>query len=180
MKVDDHPVAHAAEFDIAALHAALDSQRQQHGLSWQQVAREIASLSNQAPARPISASTLSGLRKRSSIEGDGVLQMLRWLRRTPESFVGGGAKGVARTAILPDAGPHQILRFDTRKLHADLEAQRVARGMTWQDVAREIGGVSAASLARLSVGGRTAFPQVMRITRWLDRPAASFTRASDW
>src|SRR6266498_2585614 len=111
------PVEHSTDFDIDALHAALDSQRRLRGLSWPQVAREIGSLSSPMSARPISASTLTGLRKRSSIEGDGVLQMLRWLGRTPESFVAGGAEAAGQTATLPDVGAHQILRFDTRKLY---------------------------------------------------------------
>jgi hypothetical protein len=52
--------------------------------------------------------------------------------------------------------------------------------MTWKQVAHEIGGVNPAGLTRLSKGGRTAFPEVMRIVRWLGRPAASFTRLSNW
>ncbi len=43
-----------------------------------------------------------------------------------------------------------------------------------------IGNIAASGLTRLAKGGRVAFPHVMRITRWLGRPAATFTRASDW
>ena len=165
---------------MGALYAALDAQRQARGMSWQQVVREINALFASVPERPISPSTLTGLRKRGAIEGDGVLQMLRWLNRAPESFVPGHQEAAAEAATLPEVGPDKILRFDTGKLYSALDAQRKERGMSWQQVASEIGGFSAAGLTRLSKGGRTGFPEVMRITRWLGRPAACFTRASDW
>ena len=165
------------DFDLGALYAALDAQRVARGLSWQQAAREISGQLSRVPSRPISPSTLTGLRNRATIEGDGVLQMLRWLQRTPESFVPGGED--AAIARLPDVGPAQILRFDTRKLHAALDARRIERGLTWTQVANEIGGLTAASLTRFSQEGRTGFPQVIRIARWLERPVAYFTRAAD-
>ena len=167
----------AADFDIEALHAALDAQRQARGLSWQQAVREINTQFERTLARPLSPSTVTGMRGKRVIEGDGVLQMLRWLDRSPESFVPGSQESAAER--LPDIGTHQILRFDTRKLYAALDAQRIERGMTWKQVANEIGGLNAAGLTRLAEGGRTGFPDVMRMTRWLGRPAASFTRISD-
>jgi len=169
----------SADFDIGALFAALDAQRQARGLSWQQVAREINASFEHVPAQPISVSTLTGMRNRAAIEGDGVLQMLRWLKRTPESFVPSYPEAVADTLALPDVGPHQILRFDTGELYAALDSRRIERSMTWKQVASDIGGFSAASLTRLSKGGRTGFPHVMRITRWLGRPAVSFVRVSN-
>jgi transcriptional regulator with XRE-family HTH domain len=180
MDVESPPASGAPyDFSVGALYAALDAQRQARGLSWQQVAREINALSGRVPARPISPSTLTGMRNRAVIEGDGVLQMLRWLQRTPESFIPGGEEAAAEPARLPDVGSFQILRFDTRKLYTALDAQRSERGMTWTQLANEIGGLTAASLTRLSKGGRTGFPQVMRIARWLGRPVADFTRAAD-
>ena len=75
------------EFDVDALYAALDAQRQARGLTWAGLAREINRQFERVPVRAISVSTITGMRKRRVIEGDGVLQMLRWLGRTPESFV---------------------------------------------------------------------------------------------
>jgi hypothetical protein len=165
------------DFDLKALYAALDAQRQARGLSWLQAVREINAPFERMPARPISVSTVTGLQSRTAIEGDGVLQMLRWLDRAPESFVPGYQ---GEDVALPDAGPGQILRFDTGKLYSNLDARRIEKGMTWKQVAEEIGGFTAAMLTRLSKGGRIGFPQVMRVTRWLGRPAADFTRVSDW
>jgi hypothetical protein len=146
-------------------------------MSWQEAARDISGLFDRTAARAISASTLTGLRNRHVVEGDGVLQMLRWLNRTPESFAL-DAGDVGAPAALPSIERHQILRFDTKKIFAELEAKRAGRGITWTQVAREIGGTNAAALTRLSKGGRTSFPGVMRIARWLGRPVASFVRVS--
>ena len=169
--------AQHGDFSIEALFAALDAARQSRGISWQQVAREVNAQFERVPSRPLSTSTIVGMRKRRAVEGDGVLQMLRWLGRTPESFTP-GLESIG-DGSLPDVAPHQILRFDVTAIHAALDAQRVERRMTWSQVADEIGGVNAASLTRLSQGGRVGFPGVMRLVRWLRRPAASFTRASD-
>jgi hypothetical protein len=127
--------------------------------------------------RPVAVSTITGLRTKALAEGDGVLQMLLWLGRTPESFVPGAeSTGTA----LPHIGPSKILRWDTPAIYAAIEAKKTAESLTWNEVADRVGGVAAASLTRLARGGRIAFPDVMRIVRWLGEPAANFTRASSW
>jgi Helix-turn-helix len=157
--------ARAALFDVRALYLALDAQRQERGMSWQQVAREVG----------VSPSTLTCMQRRRSLEGDGVLQMLRWLGRSPESFIPGPPASGAGDA-LPGVEPGYGLRFDAKALFAALNAKRLERSMTWQRVAEEIGGVEAASLTRLARGGRLGFPSVMNMVRWLRRPAGEFTR----
>lgn len=155
------------DFSLAALYAALDAQRQARGLTWAEATRQISRLSE----RTIASSTITGLRTRAVAEADGVLQMLLWLKRSPESFVPGHPDAGTE---LPAVTPPDVLRFDTRSLHAALNAQRLDRKMTWAQVAQEI-GVAASQLAHLASGGRTGFPGVMRIVRWLGRPAAHFT-----
>jgi len=166
------------DFSIDALYAALDAERRARGLSWAQLAGEINRPVGRPRPRAIAASTLSGMRGQRAIEGDGVLQQLRWLRRTPESFVPGLADGDGAAFALPDVPPNRILRFDTRAIYAALDARRRERGLTWTQAAVEIGGVSAAGLTRYARGGRTGFPQVMHIALWLGRPAASLTRVA--
>lgn len=161
------------DFDLRALYEALDGQRKARGLSWAQVAREINRPNERERYGRLSVSTITGLCTRTVAEADGVLQMLRWLDRAPESFLPDYAADAAYA--LPRAKPSQVLRFDTRSLHAALDAKRAARRITWRTVAEEI-GVTAANLAHLAKGGRTSFPSVMRITRWLEQPAARFTR----
>ena len=168
----------ALDFDVAALYSALDAERTARGIPWQQLAREVNAQFAGTLARPISPSTISRTRLGGVLEGDTGLQLLRWLGRTPESFVPGHAGSSGAEGRLPELGRDQILRFDARVLYAALDAQRQERGLTWAEVASEIGDFSAASLRLLEKGGRVAFPSVMRIVRWLGRPAASFTRAS--
>jgi ribosomal protein L24E len=173
----------SSDFSLQDLYAALDQQREARGLSWPQVMEEMQKM-HQGPRRistsrrRLSQSTVTGIRFRRAAEGDGVLVMLRWLNRTPESFVPGHHKSNDLGARLPDIPAGKVLRFDARKLHAAVDARRIERKMTWTEVAKEI-GFGPTSLPRLSKGKRVVFPGVMRIFRWLDRPAADFTRASD-
>jgi hypothetical protein len=168
------------DFDLQALGAALDAQREARGLSWAAVAGQIHDPLVRTPATGVNASTIRGVGTRASAEGDGVLAMLRWLDRTPESFVPGHPWANAEAARLPRVTPGQILRFDVQAIHAALDAQRIAKGMTWAQLAREIGGFQASGLTRLADGGRIGFPRVMRIFAWLELPAARFTRKSSW
>jgi hypothetical protein len=94
---------------------------------------------------------LSGIPRRRVLEGDGVLQMLRWLDRTAESFLTPPGDG---DPPMPTVERGEILRFDTRGIYAALDAQRRERGFTWQEVAHAVGGAIAASLTRLRNGGR--------------------------
>ena len=164
------------DFDVDALYGALDAQRQARGLTWAQLTREINGQFVLVPVRLISSSTITGMRKRRVLEGDGVLQMLRWLGRAPEEFVSGREPRAGEPALLPEVERGRILRFDTKAIYAVLDAQRAGRGLTWTQVAREVGGLSAASLTRLAKGGRTAFPDIVRIARWIGRPMGSLTR----
>ena len=172
-------MAPSGDFSLRALYAALDAQRKSRGLSWSQVTKEMHQTFKHVSTRRLSPSTMSGMLTRTSAEGDGVLAMLRWLNRTPESFMPGHKDSDQIDARLPDIPPGKILRFDTKKLHAALDAQCIERKMTWPEVAKEI-GTATSSLMYLSKRTRVAFPGVMRILRWLDQPAAHFTRTSDF
>jgi hypothetical protein len=172
-------VTRSNDFSLAALYEALDAQRIARGLSWSQAAAEINRVSARRAVHPVSPSTVTGTRTKTVAEADGVLQMLLWLNRSPESFVPGHRKSEESDTRLPAVAGHQILRFDTRRLHAAINSQRIERSLTWAQVARELALV-VSSLTHLANGGRTGFPQVMRITGWLGRPAADFTRAADW
>jgi uncharacterized protein YfiM (DUF2279 family) len=157
----------AGLFDILALYEALDDRRRASNLSWAAVARSIGG---------ISASTLTGLRQRRVVEGDGVLQMLRWLNRAPESFL--RRPRSTPTEHLPGVAPGEVLRFDARAIYAALDTRRAANQWTWSQLAAAIGGVSASMLTHLDRGGRVSMPSIMRVVVWLGQPTASFTRAS--
>jgi len=176
-------LARPADFSLRALYNALDEQRRARGLSWVEATRQMngpVDPSNRHAAskeHALSASTVKATRIRTVSEGDGVLQMLRWLNRSPESFLPNRDLANVTRAQLPDVPQGGVLRFDTKKLYEKLNSRRQESNMTWQDAASQI-GVAAASLQHLSKGGRTSFPQVMRILRWLGRSAAEFTRVA--
>lgn len=170
-----------SEFDIKALFEALDAQRESRSLTWAQVTRDINDLFKDVHCRPISTSTLTGMRKRGGLAGNGVLQMLIWLDRTPESFVAGHPQAGAPEAKLPHVGPARILRWDTETLYQAIESLRIKREMSWQDVANEIGvGWTPSTLKALRNRENAVFPSIMWVTRWLGQPVASFTHATEW
>jgi hypothetical protein len=68
------------KFDPQALYEAIDAQRRERGMTWNELADELR----------VSTSTIKGMTKRQwGIELDGVMGMTRWLGRTVESFAGG-------------------------------------------------------------------------------------------
>jgi len=84
------------EFDGTALHAALNQKRQAEGLSWTGAAAAIWEMAGVLNAdrdargvanHPISPSTLQSLHKRGDTSCQHALFFLRWLDRTPESFL---------------------------------------------------------------------------------------------
>ena len=163
-----------SEFSLCDLSATLDAERQARGLSWSAVTRQINRSTARVSRRGVSVSTVAGLRTRAVAEGDGVLQMLRWLNRAPEDFL--RLRSVSRiSGFLPPIPKHRVLRFDTKKIYAALDDRRAQRKMTWAQVAKEV-GVGASTLTHLRKGSRTYFPHVMRIMSWLETPAAAFVR----
>jgi transcriptional regulator with XRE-family HTH domain len=170
------------DFDVGALHSAIDEQRIRRNMSWKAVAEEVNRSEERRGIHPISPSTISGLKnKRWGVEGDGVLRMLLWLDRSPESFVPGHPGAAHPNARLPRVSGEQILRFDVPLIYSKLDALRTARGLTWEEVASEIGGIcNAEQLKNMRKRQRTSFPQVMRLARWLRCPAAALTRMTRW
>jgi len=86
------------EFDTSALSTALDAQRIARGRSWSQVAGQIHELSsvlnNPRRDHPISPSTIINMGRRGNISCQRALFFLRWLGRSPESFLhGSGSMG---------------------------------------------------------------------------------------
>lgn len=166
------------EFDLRALHDALENQRRAQQMSWAAVAAEVNHLRTRG--RPIAVSTITGLKQTPLAEGDGILQMLLWLRRTPESFVPGMTDPCSDVFCRPRLSTGQILRWDSRTLFAAVDQARRVRQLTWTAVARDVGGFTPNMLTNLSKGGRVTFPGAMRLVRWLGQPAAAFTRVADW
>jgi hypothetical protein len=171
------------EFDMTALCATLDAARAARSLGWPELVEEINAPFKFVPSIPISLSTIRGMGGKASVTSAVVLQVLRWLGRSPESFLGGRALAAGADASaesLPDVGSQRILRFDTKRLHAALDEARREHGLTWRQVASELPGFKEGMLTILATGSAIGFPRVMRITQWLGRPAAEFVRGYDW
>ncbi|MGA7622113.1 MAG: hypothetical protein WB630_00080 [Candidatus Acidiferrales bacterium] len=99
----------STDFSLSALYEALDAQRQARGLSWAQVTREMNRQSERTSLHPLSSSTVKGVGTSTVAEGDGVLQMLLWLNRSPESFLPGHLESEGDKTRLPEISCHQIL-----------------------------------------------------------------------
>jgi transcriptional regulator with XRE-family HTH domain len=69
-------------------------------------------------------------------------------------------------------------RFDTAALFAALDGQRVARGMSWTDVARDT-GVSVATIRRTEHGGRMEVDGMLALVDWLGVAVEAFVRDVD-
>ncbi len=96
-------------FDMQGLHAALYASRLARGLSWAALVAEINKPFEGTPSIPISVSTVRGIGKKSSVTSAVVLQIFRWLGRTPESFLLGSDAAPQASEILRDPGPSRIL-----------------------------------------------------------------------
>ena len=170
-------------FSVQALYDALDARRQELGLTWTGVARELGHMSYVLNAsrhdHPISPSTLKNLPVRTNTSCQHALFMFRWLDRSPESF-DPLAAGTARDRRLPAVGPDRRLRWDLRALYAALDAQRRERGMTWSALAGELSCSPAQLTALRTARYATSLWLAMQITAWLDRPAADFIVAARW
>ena len=162
------------DFSLQTLYGALDEKRRAAGLSWAGATHQINRFG--PSRRAIASSTITGLRTKRVAEGNGVLHMLLWLDRTPESFVAGYPNASDSRFRLPQISEYQILQFDPPALHAALSARREARALTWAAVAREIGGVTSGMLTNLARSSRVGFPGVMQLTAWLDQPAVTFVK----
>jgi hypothetical protein len=166
---------------LRALYEAIDERRCTQGMSWAEATRAINGYKTEYKTEgvPVASSTITSLKDKPVGEGDGILAILVWLGRTPESFIPGIPDADAERYRLPDFAKEHCLRWDTQITHAALNAQRQVRRMTWKDVAQEFGRCSPGMLTHLSKGGRIGFPGVMRFVTWLDQPAATFVRAAD-
>jgi hypothetical protein len=172
-----------ATFDVAALYAALDDQRTRLGLSWPAVANQLWALSSELNDRrrdhPISPSTLTNMAKNPRISCQHALFMLRWLGRTPESFLA-GATGTDERFALPVTGPDHRLRWALKRLYASMDEKRRREGLTWAGLAARL-GCSPSQLTGLRTAKfATGMDLAMRIVQWLGRPAADFVYRATW
>lgn len=178
------PEAIIRPFDVLALYSAMDLRRVESDLSWRQVANEIWQLSSELNNRrrdhPISPSTLTKMPTRQQISCQHALFMLRWLDRTPESFLVGVDDGDDPRFALPCAGPDRRLRWALKLLWATMDEKRREDNLTLVRLAVLLECTSSQltglRTARFATGMRIA----MNIVQWIGRPAADFVYPSKW
>ena len=171
------------EFDAVALHETLNAERTRRGLSWRLAADQIweqsAELNEQNQDHPISPSTLTGIAKRGDTTCQHALFILRWLERTPESFLSPAVVHPERTR-LPVAGPDRRLRWDLPALYLAVNSRRRDQELSWGELAKELRcsehQLRGIRTARYAIGMRLA----MRVVQWLDCPASTFIHAGKW
>jgi len=166
-------------FDVNALYGALDAERERRDITWSQLTRELNALfQDVTAARPIATSTVTGMRHKGGLNGNGVIQMLIWLERTPESFCTNWpveGRLIARTTA------DRIVRWDGPKIYGAVDAQRASGRLTWAEVARAIGGLmTPAHLKWFKTAYGIGIPNDMLVFRWLGQPAADFTVPLPW
>jgi hypothetical protein len=170
-------------FDAAALYDALDAQRTQLALSWNQVAHQLWNLSSDLNDRrrdhPISPSTLTAMSKTPRASCQHALFMLRWLDRTPESFLEGVSQ-VDPSFALPTAGPDRRLRWSLKLLYETMNAKRLVDGLTWSELAATLECSSNQLTGLRTAKFATNMDLAMRIVQWIGRPAADFIYAAGW
>ncbi len=163
-------------------YKALTFARLERGLSWKQIADQLweqsAELNRRRQDHPISPATLTGIAKRGDTSCQHALFILRWLERTPESFLSPAVERPERTA-LPIAGPDRRLRWDLAALYEAVNVKRLDEALSWVDLAtklrcteHQLKGIRTARFAISMV-------LAMRLVQWLDCPAASFIYAAE-
>jgi hypothetical protein len=175
------------EFDAVALYDAIDARRVADGLSWQGVADAIWSLSSELNAErdarglrnhPIVPSTLRAIAKRQNASCQHAVFILRWLQRTPESFLTGAAPDAGRS--LPACGPDRRLRWNLRAMYEAVDEGRAARDLTWPATAKQLRCSPGQLTGLKSAKSATNIKLAMRITQWVQRPAADFIDPARW
>jgi len=170
------------EFDVQALFDAMNVQRAARGLTWRGVADELwrqsADLNDRRKDHPISPTTLTGMPKRGDTSCQHALFMLRWLGRSPESFLAGGT--VHYETDFPPVGPDRRLRWSLRRLYEALDSRRREERLTWAELASMLGCTPSQLTGIRTARFAMSMQLAMKIVQWLDRPAADFVYAAKW
>jgi hypothetical protein len=169
-------------FDFAAFVAAYDTERQERGLGWYEFADELweqsAQLNAEREDHPLCGGALGRQGERGATSCQYALFMLRWLGRAPEDFLTGPGTHTGDVA-LPEPGPDRRLRWDLPRLHRVLNEERHSRGLTWAQLADEL-GCTPSRLTNLRTARMADLELTMRVTQWLGRPAAQFIAPARW
>ena len=169
-------------FDGEKLIRALDEKRSARALPWTGLAVELWDQSAELNARLGGDALCPGALYRTSLRGtmscQYALPILRWLGRPPEDFLV-GERADRGDAAIPEVGPDKRLRWDLAELHRAVDRRRQDRGLTWVALGAEL-GCTPNRLTNLKTARLADMGLVMRLTQWLEEPAAHYIHATDW
>jgi hypothetical protein len=107
------------------------------------------------------------------------LFMLRWLERSPESFLEGSDCDHPRFG-LPRAGPDRRLRWSLKLLWATMDEKRRQDALTRRQLAELLGCTPSQLTGLRTARFATGMDLAMRIVQWIGRPAADFVYPARW
>jgi hypothetical protein len=169
-------------FDCGALTSALDAQRADRGLGWTALAdtlwQQSSELNAQLADNSLCPGALVRTTRRTAMSCQYALIILRWIRRAPEEFLTGPVLDVGDVR-LPAAGADRRLRWDLGQLHSALNERRREHALTWAELAAEL-GCTPARLTNLRTARLADMDLTMRVTQWLEQPAARFVHPARW
>lgn len=166
-----------------AMFRALDERRAREGLTWKLVASQVwdlsATLNAQRGDHPISPATITGIARRGDTTCQHALFLLRWLRASPDSFVGDRAPGTItdQFAELPD---DRRPRWHLKRLYEAMNEKRLGEGLTWAELASALQCTPSQLTGLKTARFATSMVLAMRIVAWLGRPSADFIYAARW
>jgi len=90
------------QIDVGRLYAALDGAREERGLSWRSLAKEIG----------VSPSLMARLSNGYKPDADGFMTLTGWLKIPAESFIAGPEKSAAQPELMSELTPLLRARND--------------------------------------------------------------------
>ncbi|MEY2469751.1 MAG: hypothetical protein QOF21_2449 [Actinomycetota bacterium] len=155
----------SGDFDYRGVWQAIEAERIARGLSRTAAVKDIHWLE---------ARVINNLEHGIGTTCQHITGLLRWLGRSPESFMP-GIKDRPEYAI-PDVGPFAV-RWSMPALYDAVDARRAELGMSWQQVGDELNWPTVKALKNSKYG--IPMDLAMRVTRWLGQPAATFMYAAE-
>ena len=156
-----------SDFDVPKLWEALDAKRESKGLSEKLMMDEINTVTNAWV--PMSLSTVKNMVRRNVTTCQHALHLLRWLDKTPESFL-------IRAQVdesLPFSAEGRLY-WSMRALADAVSNEKEKRNRTWKQVAQELNCSpnQASGLSKIRYG--INIHRAMKFTQWLHRPSTDF------
>lgn len=161
-----------SEFDVLLLWQAMDAKRRALGYSESEMMEDLNRVNNQRV--PMALDTVKNMVRRRDTTCQHALHMLRWLNKTPESFL----TNAEEQNSLPFSSAKRLY-WSMAALGKAVAEKKTQERLAWKQVADELGCTQsqASGIAKLRYG--MSVHLAMRITQWLGSSSADFIREID-